>query len=123
MRIGCGERLVLFFVEASLGVVVRVAVAVVVVVVRVVVVMVVVVVVVRVAFTRRRGTHSTAGLAVVAATVLPGAELGEVVREHEAQLGGERCVVGLPVGDRRCEAGPWPWVRIRSGHAPSLSSR
>jgi hypothetical protein len=49
------------------------------------------------ALTGRNRTDSTPGLPVVAAAILPVAHLDEVVRNHHAELRGERGVVGGPV--------------------------
>src|SRR5207248_5440684 len=46
-----------------------------------------------------RGGPSTTGLAEVAATVLPGAQLGRVVGDHHAHLGQERRVVLAEVAE------------------------
>jgi len=52
----------------------------------------------RSALTGRVGRHSTAGLAVVAATSLVTAQLEESVGRGHPQLRSERGVVGDPVG-------------------------
>jgi len=52
----------------------------------------------RSALTGRVSRHSTAGLAVVAATSLVMAQLEESVGRGHPQLGSERGVVGDPVG-------------------------
>jgi hypothetical protein len=49
------------------------------------------------ALTGRERRHSTAGLSVVAAAILPVAQLDEVVREHHAKLRAYRSVEGRPV--------------------------
>jgi hypothetical protein len=59
------------------------------------------------ALTGRRRRYSTSGLAVVSAAILPGAQLGPVVRDRHAKLGGERSVVRLPVCAKGTEAGLW----------------
>jgi len=61
------------------------------------------------ALTGRVGQHSTAGLAVVAATSLAIAQLDEGVGHSHPQLGNEGGVVGSPVG----KEGPWAWFRPR----------
>lgn len=61
------------------------------------------------ALTGRRGRHSTAGLAVVPAAVLPVPNLGEVVLDRHAQLAEERRVVSPEVGDGDFGA----WLRSR----------
>jgi hypothetical protein len=73
------------------------------------------------ALTGRLGPHSTAGLAVVAATVLPGADLGEVVRDDHPQLRGERRVVGGPVRERGAEAGLGSGIGFRHDQEPTAS--
>jgi hypothetical protein len=56
------------------------------------------------ALTGRIGRHSTAGLAVVAAAALVGAQLDQGVGHGHPQLCGERGLVGGPVG----REGPGP---------------
>jgi hypothetical protein len=73
------------------------------------------------ALTGRLGPHSTAGLAMVAATVLAGADLREVVRDDHPQLRGERRLVGGPVRERGAEAGPGLGVGFRHAPEPTAS--
>jgi hypothetical protein len=86
-----------------------------------VVIVVIVVMVMRViarrwaALTGRLGCHSTAGLTVVAAAVLPLSQLDEIVRHDHSQLRRERRIVGRPVGESGSEAGFWS--RVTFGHA------
>jgi hypothetical protein len=88
------------------------------------VVMVIVVMVMRVivrrwaALTGRLGRHSTTGLTVVAAAVLPLSQLDEIVRHHHSQLRCERRIVGGPVGESSSEAGFWS--RVTFGHSPEF---
>ena len=63
------------------------------------------------ALTGRRGSHSTAGLAVIPAAVLPVPNLGHVVLERHAQLAEERRVVSHEVRDGDSGA----WLRSRLG--------
>lgn len=56
------------------------------------------------AFTRLLFRASTAGLAVVSATVAEGAELDPVVTHHQVELDVERRVVSPPVGKERARA-------------------
>ena len=67
------------------------------------------------ALTGRLGRHSTAGLTVVAAAILPFPQLDEIVGHNHAQLRGERRVIGGPIRQGGCEAGLWS--RVRFGHA------
>lgn len=69
------------------------------------------------ALTGRLRSHSTTGLAVVPATVLSLAKLGQVVRKGQAQLGPERRVVGPPVRERGYRTGFRPRFRVWFGHA------
>jgi hypothetical protein len=50
-----------------------------------------------VALTGRGRRHSTAGLAVIPAAVLPGTELDQVVLQRHSKFRCERSVIGVPV--------------------------
>jgi hypothetical protein len=64
----------------------------------------------RSALTGRRGGHSTAGLPVVSAAVLPLADLDPVVGDRHTDLRGQRCVVDFPVGLQGFETGFGIWL-------------
>jgi hypothetical protein len=67
------------------------------------------------ALTGRRGRHSTTGLTVITAAVLPSADLDQIVLDRKPKLRGKWGVVCLPVGQRCAEArlGPWFWIWFR----------
>jgi hypothetical protein len=65
------------------------------------------------ALTGRVRRHSAAGLTVVAAAVLPLANLDQVVRHDHPQLRGKWRVVRAPVGKSCPQAGLWSWFMVR----------
>ena len=92
-----------------------------VVVVVVVLMVVVLMVVVRwVALTGRLGRHSTPGLTVVPAAILPRTQFDEVVGGDHTKLGAEGCLVRRPVGQDGPKAGLRSWLRIGIGHATRI---
>jgi hypothetical protein len=72
------------------------------------------------ALTGRLGPYSTAGLAVMAATLMTVANLEEVVGYDHPKLGAEGRLMGRPVGEEGAKAGFWSTSRIGLSHIAML---